>query len=405
MKLCSYNSAGVSMFTLALVFSLGACTPTDPRPTTEHGVAPESATAQTDAQTPESAMTQTDALIVELRLLMDRGEFEEGLRLLDRAIPRTSDALSLARITAARAVLLGRLGTYDEALALSSRALRELESLDAPARVITEALSGLGAVHWVRGESEEALQSWTRALELREGEDVESRRFRARMAYNRGLVLPSVGRWEEAVESVVLALEQEALSGAPECPDLAVTRAQLGFLLNAVGRAEEAKAHYTAALDTCGEQAEVELVRADLQAGLASVLIGLGELERAQELARQARALYEGSSDPQGKQLHVAIIESRALRAAGRFADADALIVEVLAIAESRMSDQLGARHALCVERLHTLEGLADAELGAQVRTKCEGRAAALGWMEGSPDRAVVDNAARWLEPDGGAAR
>ncbi|MDB5873156.1 MAG: FlbA protein-like protein [Ramlibacter sp.] len=232
-----------------------------------------------------------DPRLLEAQALLRQGQpqlAEILLRQLLAAQPRQAQALAML------GALHQERGNWDEALACFDRALAVQPGMPALLNVRGLALKNLGRM-------EEALASYEAALALKP-DFVEA-------INNRAVALKHLGRLEEAVTGY-----RQALALKPDSPEL---HNNLGFALHGLGRYDEAAGAYRRVLEVGGESSEAlmnlgvtlyeqyrfdealkMLDRAlalrpddlDVQFNRANVLLELGRFDEAMNLYGQVRA-------------------------------------------------------------------------------------------------------------------
>jgi len=170
----------------------------------------------------------------------------------------------------------GALGQFDEAAAHNRRAIA-LDPNHAAAHL------NLGNALKAQGRLDEALAAYQRAMSIRPAPEGH---------YNVANVLAELGRLDEAIAHYDKALALR--------PDYAEAHSNLGLALTARGRLSEAAASFQRALTL-----KPGLLDA---AGLAAVLLGLGDLENA---LRTTKRLHDASETPETRGLFYLCLRDR----------------------------------------------------------------------------------------------
>jgi tetratricopeptide (TPR) repeat protein len=246
----------------------------------------------------------------------ERGHWDAAVRGYERALrfaPKEARVhLRLARALAASGQTAEALGRARHAVTLG----HGIDRLDA--------LAILGAIHTDRGETDEALAVYDRAL--------ASRPRNAALHGARGLALLRGGRADDAETSLEHAL---ALGATDPLLHLA-----LGDAVLRRGRSKEALAHYEAALARAGDDPQALQHTATL---LASARPGVADPERALRLAERALAL----TGPTAESL-AAEAEARAALgdAAGAVASSQRAEAHARETGRGELADRIRARRA-----------------------------------------------------------
>ena len=232
----------------------------------------------------QSDPRNADALYYVAVVAVQEGQFDEGIRLAERALLFGSEPARVHNLIGQTCVRLDQptraLGSFGRAIACDPE--------------FAEAHSNRANLLGDLGRNEEALAGFDRALALRPDS--------ARDWCNRGAILDELGRSGEALASYDRALALE--------PDLAGAHFNRAGVLRDRARLEEALAGYNRAI-------AIDAQFADAYAHSGPVLRELGRVEEA--IARLDRAI---ELDPK----HVAALSSRGhcLRETGRLAAAEA---------------------------------------------------------------------------------
>jgi len=189
-------------------------------------------------------------------LLLQGGSLDEAVPLIQAGLARHPEEL---RFRLEFAKLLHLRKQFDEA----REALRPLLALVSPP---AGALRLSGQLHLEQGQLTGAREAYMRALQL-------SPNPSAQLLKEMGTVHALGGEVELAEAFFRKAIEKD--------PSLAVVRADLGMLLESVGRKQEAETLYRHAL-------EVEPMLVSAQQGLASLHLERGETEKALTLFRES---------------------------------------------------------------------------------------------------------------------
>lgn len=195
-----------------------------------------------------------------------RGRHEEALAAMDRALaldPRDTTTIR------ARAVILRRLGRYDEAIASLT------EAIEAHPDERPYLLSGLAYVYDAAGRYEDALRCLDEIIDLSP--------YTITSAINKANALRSLRRYEQA-ERLLLPLTERY-------PYDQGLRAALGWTRRDQGRLAEAERDFTRLLDDAACPSE----RSDALYGLGWLDLDRGDTARARERFRQAVEARPGS--------------------------------------------------------------------------------------------------------------
>jgi tetratricopeptide (TPR) repeat protein len=290
---------------------------------------------------PPRSIDYVDALLAlgDALLVDDPALAERTLREACAVASTLCDGQRLAQALAQHAWLLMRSGAPGKAL-LEAEHARAL-CLDIPASApATSAVFVLAMVRGAVGDLATAGVLWRELLELAQHTDNNELTIRCRLQF--GAQLARAGRLDDAQEQFS---EAHARCVAIAHPDLAGAANNLAMLHNTAGRFEQARLWAQDALQRCPPDAR--LWRANYQHTLGRALLGLRDIDQAEDALAQARAGLRSAHEDM--QLAILIEIDQALVAARRGRVPDALDglhrAQTLAV-EARMPDLEAEAHA-----------------------------------------------------------
>lgn len=236
---------------------------------------------------------------------LQRGQIDTALQWSQRAVEGVSRAASTATVSERlhlqlnHGAILSRARRYDEAQALLSRLLDE--ALAQPDTLAAEAAAGLNALaNLARRQSRlaEALRYTEREIALRQARVTQDPVNIANAMQNRGLLLMSLGRYDEAEAALEAALRQARDSQAAGAVDLwghqSAVRETLSGLLLARGRPADALRVANDAVAAMAGRPEAGTARgARPLRRQAEAQLALGELGQGVATYRRALALLD----------------------------------------------------------------------------------------------------------------
>ncbi|MRG98118.1 tetratricopeptide repeat protein [Polyangium spumosum] len=235
----------------------------------------------------------TTPLYVMAAARLSAGRTDDALAACTRAI-RIAEALAgapteprLPKLYELAAAIHERAGTFDETIRLYRRLLAGYERMRTPDEAAIADVAGrLGLLLGKQKQAAEAELLLGRALSITERVHGARSRPSAEVLYNLGTVLAAAGRRDDAARSLRRAI---GILGehAPRPALLGAAQHNLATVLEAEGRAEEAEAMYREALATY--EASTDHEHADVR----PTLVRLGHLLVAKGRAGEARPFYE----------------------------------------------------------------------------------------------------------------
>ena len=260
--------------------------------------------------------------------LQTRGRGREAVDVLASAMQAVRDSKNTALISMImrdRAELLEDLGRLPEARAAVEEALKLAQEFGAD-QLRCDALMLAAGLDAALGDLGSALREAQEAVGLAEAGGKPSNHAAALMKL--GNVQGDLGSCEQALAShqQALALYREAnnINGVPSALNACAVD------LKNLGRYQEALAHYEQGL-AAAEQGKRPAIRAGIQDNMGSVLLLLGDRDRAAQLHQQAYETYKQTGDRCGQALaqnHLGLLEKgrgRTNAALQHFAEALAL--------------------------------------------------------------------------------
>jgi serine/threonine-protein kinase len=230
------------------------------------------------------------------------------------------------------------------------------------------ALNNLGVVLWSMGRYEEARERIEQSLALREKVLPPDHTDVADSLGNLGVVLWEMGRYEEArvKQERVLAIREKVLG--PEHPSVAETLGNLGTVASKQGRYEDARALLERALAIREKALGPEHLYLTYTLGnLSTLMMDMGQYEQALALQERALAIRQKVLEPGHPDTCNSLFNIGAmLERAGRYEEARARLEALLPLVEKA----LGRDHVMMAYTQNTL-GLVLQRLGqyAQART------------------------------------
>jgi tetratricopeptide (TPR) repeat protein len=170
-------------------------------------------------------------------------EGEEGLREILLSTDDTRVAFSAAYHLASS---LRRQSKHERALAYARRAMERAEQLGAP-EYLAPAHNLLGNIQLAQSHLDDALGSYRRSLEIRLGQDEDTRWSQAILLENVGYCLLLLGRHDEALSRIREALELADQTGDRRCRAECLQDLCFGLLL--AGELDGARPHGEQALE------------------------------------------------------------------------------------------------------------------------------------------------------------
>jgi TPR repeat protein/CHAT domain-containing protein len=272
---------------------------------------------------PDTATTSPTSATQELRsrasTLTELGKSIEALSLLEQAV-RLDEArgdegrADLARDRMELGMRLSELGRTDEAIGALRQAEGAWAALDAP-RDHVVCLATLGQVELQHDRHGDAEGHLSRALELARAHELTD--ALPVIHNNLGLVYQAMGRYQEALEHLLLSREGQEQRG--DTHNAAAALGNIGWTYVALGRCEEGLASWQSALDTAERGGEAKDVT-QMMVGLGLALADCGRSAEARARLEQgaARANKARQSD----------IEASALQGLGNLLGGEGLLVE-----------------------------------------------------------------------------
>lgn len=254
------------------------------------------------------------------KVRMKLGEYQVAHDLLWRALQlqqsqASASALDTAHMHRWLGVALAHLGSYEESLAESRRALTILKEADADPISIGEVLDAMAGVHSQIGEFEEANALYARVLSLY-GSTATPDQLRIASVHN-GLAFLhwEKGEFTAAEEGVrqALAIRREYLSERD--PTLAGTIQDMGAILHMQGKLDEAEMYYREGLEimrqALGDEHPVLL---SSRQNLAALAMDRGDADAAADLyeevlAQMKHTFGEKHPDVAGALRYLGVIE------------------------------------------------------------------------------------------------
>jgi tetratricopeptide (TPR) repeat protein len=226
-------------------------------------------------------------------LAMQRGKLDQAQTLVNRArsildavYGEHAPATARAELVAARLALLR--GDLDAAAAASARAAQPgVAAVDR-----ANALEGLGVIEFLRGDARASVESYRRALVLREQQLGEEHPELAVLHSNLGESFAALGEYEAALEEFELGIALLQRKLPAEHLDFAFPYKGRGQARLALGSPALARLDLERALALHEQHPSEPLERADVEFSLARALFELGEAASAETLAQAARTHY-----------------------------------------------------------------------------------------------------------------
>ncbi|MDY6783980.1 MAG: CHAT domain-containing protein [Cyanobacteriota bacterium] len=212
----------------------------------------------------------------EARQLYEGGQYERAIQLLQQALVEMGDRGDLAggaiasRNLAQVYLKLGQVEQADTSLKTSLQLVQNLENNGERQRITAQILEIQGQLQLVRGDSEDALDSWQKATETYQ--QIDDLVGATRNQINQTQALQNLGLYGRANKN--LTALKTALLDQPDTLLKARALQNLGDVLRAVGQLEDSKTSLQQSLKIARELGDRET--------LTSILISIGNTARIQ---------------------------------------------------------------------------------------------------------------------------
>ncbi|MCA9242546.1 MAG: tetratricopeptide repeat protein [Phycisphaerales bacterium] len=178
-----------------------------------------------------------------------RGDYEKALALGEKAVEEDAQ---FGEAIGFMGVCCTRMGRYEEATRHNDRQ-RALAEVAGDTRLRVESLANLGSMHYFRGDHEAAAAALQQAARIAEAEGLESEL--ALIRNNLGFALMQIGRRDEAKQAFMAAIDTHKAHGA--VVSLIGPYNGVGHVLQAQGRYDEARMYFRKALALAQESEDV----------------------------------------------------------------------------------------------------------------------------------------------------
>jgi tetratricopeptide (TPR) repeat protein len=203
-------------------------------------------------------------------------------------------------------------------------------------------LGALAGVSNVRGEYDDALQRFRRALDIKQTILGENHPAVANTINSIGVVLYNQSGADDGLEYFRRSLSIEQATLGPEHPGVANSLNNLAAALQMLGRNDEALEHHRLALEL--REAALGPEHPDVAASLGNIgnLLGkLGQHEQAMQLQLRALAIFEAALGPEHPEVAMTLIGIAELASVqGQYASAAEHLRRALAIREAALGPQ-----------------------------------------------------------------
>ncbi|MEM8993379.1 MAG: serine/threonine-protein kinase [Acidobacteriota bacterium] len=227
------------------------------------------------------------------------GEEPRVRDLLDRGVERIQSGPKMT--PRSRSELLLGLGDaykwlreYDRAEELIAEAVEIERSIDPGGARYGEALSALGGIYLLAGDSARAEATLRRALALLEAAGAEPS-SRASVLNSLGMARQNRGDFEGAVEYLELSLGLAVQQG--DARGRAMAHGNLGLAYSNLGRFESAETHHRSAARLYRESSPESSALGHVLNNLANTLGALGRVDEARETLEQVLEMQRGGTD------------------------------------------------------------------------------------------------------------
>jgi tetratricopeptide (TPR) repeat protein len=231
-------------------------------------------------------------LLVRAEKLADEGQLTRAESLYATAVAARTDLKAMTQYIR----FLRRTGRLDLAHAMSERLLT-VASQQKDSQAVIEALSNLGIIYRKKGEHDRSTDAFENAVAVARDAGPDAKNDLAFLLDNLGLTLRKQGRFDEALERHLEALQIKR--GLDDKKSLAITLQHAGSILREKGRFDEA---LELAKEAVATFQELEYPRGEAQARaiLGEVYAELDELDSAKVEFQKSLELNEQLNSPDG---------------------------------------------------------------------------------------------------------